>query len=225
MVLAAGVADADDSRDALAELFQRYWLPVYTFVRRSGHQTVDAQDLTQAFFARMIEKRFVQAADESRGRFRTFLLASLKNFIANEWKKASRQKRGGGAVLSLDFAIAEDRMMLEPVDSESAVKAFERDWAVELLAKVMDRLEDWYSTNLNTKAFDVLRPYLTADSSALPYAQTAEQHGMTVGQVKVSVHRMRSKYRDLLEAEIAETVETADQVQDELRQLFAALQG
>ena len=113
MVLAAGKTDTDDSRDAMTVLCQRYWLPVYTFIRRSGHQTADAQDLTQAFFARMIEKRFVKSADENRGRFRTFLLATLKNFVANEWKKSTRQKRGAGVVMSLDFSDVESRLMLE----------------------------------------------------------------------------------------------------------------
>lgn len=228
MIVAAGNEQDVSSGDALTELCQHYWKPLYAFVRRSGYQSADAQDLTQAFFERLIDKRFIQTADEGRGRFRTFLLAAMKNFMLNEWTKSTRQKRGGGAVFSLEFADAdadaEGHLVIEPTGGETPEAEFHRDWALGLMGRVIGRLEQWYSAKGNLSTFNILRPYLTADSHRLPYQGTADEHEMTVGQVKVNVHRMRGKYRQLLEDEIGGTVGNAELIQDEIRLLFRALQ-
>lgn len=224
MIVAAGDQQDVSSSDALAELCQHYWKPLYAFVRRSGYQFADAQDLTQAFFERLIEKRFIQTADENRGRFRTFLLAAMKNFIMNEWKKSTRQKRGGGAILSLEFAEAEGSLVIDPAGGETPESDFDRDWALGLMGRVIQRLEEWYAIKGDVNTFDALRPYLTLDSQRMPYQETADKQEMTVGQVKVHVHRMRGKYRKLLEEEIGSTVGSAELIQDEIRLLYRALQ-
>jgi RNA polymerase sigma-70 factor (ECF subfamily) len=224
MVVAASESQAEDNARALECLCQQYWFPLYAFVRRSGYQSSDAQDLTQAFFERMIERRFIRVADPKRGRFRTFLLASLKNFLTNEWKKSTQQKRGGGKpVLSLDFDSAEQRLSYGSPESLSADRLFDRQWALSVLDQVIQRLQQHYESAGNQQLFTIIQPYLTADSQTLPYQQTAEKHQMTVGQIKVNVHRMRNRYRELLVHEIANTVDSPECIDDEIRQLFAAL--
>ncbi|APZ92594.1 RNA polymerase sigma factor [Fuerstiella marisgermanici] len=224
MVVAAGNQHALGSEDALAQLCNQYWKPLYIFVRRSGYQPADAQDLTQGFFERLIEKRFLQAADVDRGRFRTFLLAALKNYMVNEWKKGTRLKRGGGLILSLNFDSVEDGLSIEPADGRTAEREFDREWAIGLLDRVLERVEASYSAKGNGLVFSVLRPYLTAGGDRLPYQQTADANAMTVGQVKVGVHRLRATYREILEQEIAVTVGSRELIPDEVRQLYAALQ-
>ena len=224
VVIDAGDQQSVIRQKALETLCERYWYPLYVFVRKSGHQTSDAQDLTQAFFERLIEKDVVSEADRDRGRFRTFLLTCLKNFISNEWKRSTREKRGGHIRhLSLDFAAAEQRLHDFPEDNCTAETHFNRQWAVSLLDKVVEDLRKSYSSRDDERLFEQLKCYLTADSQSLPYKQAADELGMTVGQVKVNVHRMRSRYRQLLESEIANTVCHTDEISDEIQFLFRAL--
>jgi len=224
VVLTAGRRDTARARDALARLCQTYWHPLYAYVRRVGHSPHDAQDLTQEFFARLLEKNFLAGADESRGRFRSFLLASLKHFLANEWHKAQAQKRGGGQIpLSIDFDAAETAVHFEPADTTTADKIYERRWALTLLDCVLRRLREEFVRDGKEKLFEQLKPTLTEASRSVPYAEIARRLDTTEGAVKVAVHRLRQRYREVLRAEIADTVASPGEVEDELRNLFAAL--
>jgi RNA polymerase sigma-70 factor (ECF subfamily) len=226
VVLAAGHANTTQARDSLARLCQTYWHPLYAYVRRLGHSPFDAQDLTQEFFARLLAKNSIAAADESRGRFRSFLLASLKHFLANEWDKARAEKRGGGRTpISIDPAAAETGCHFEPADPATADKIFERRWALTLLDRVLRRLREEYVTTDRENLFEQLKPTLTEASRSVRYAEIAVRLRTSEGAVKVAVHRLRQRYRDLLRAEIADTVATPGEVDEELRSLFAALAG
>ena len=226
VVMAAGTADTSRARDALARLCQTYWHPLYAYVRRLGYSPHDAQDLTQEFFARLLAKKVLAGADESRGRFRSFLLTALKHFLANEWDKARAQKRGGGVVpISIDPAAAETGCSFEPADPTTADKIFERRWAMTLLDCVLRRLRQEYVASGRENLFEQLKPTLTEASRAVRYADIAVRLGSSEGAVKVAVHRLRQRYRELLRAEIGETVSTPGEVEDELRSLFAALAG
>ena len=229
VVLAAGRgSDTSRARDALARLCQAYWHPLYAYVRRLGNSPHDAQDLTQEFFARLLAKNYLAGADESRGRFRSYLLASFKNFLANEWDKARAQKRGGGQIpIPIDVASAETscQVTVEPADPASAEKIFERRWALTLLDQVLRRLRNEYVSSGRTELFEQLKPTLTEASRSVKYAEIAARLDTTEGAVKVAVHRLRQQYRELLRAEIAETVSSPDEVDDELKNLFAALAG
>jgi RNA polymerase sigma-70 factor (ECF subfamily) len=224
VLAAADRADSTHARDALEKLCRNYWLPIYVFVRRQGHSPHDAQDLTQGFFARLLEKNFLAGVQREKGRFRSFLLASLKHFLANEWDKAAAQKRGGGQVpISIDTELGESSFGLEPADTLTAEKIYERRWALALLEQVLRRLRDEYSRDGKEKQFEQLKPTLTEASRSVPYAEIATRLGTSEGAVKVAVHRLRQRYRELLRAEIADTVATPGDVDDEIRNLFAAL--
>lgn len=224
VVLNAGRSDSSQARSALAQLCQAYWYPLYAFVRRQGYQAHDAQDLTQAFFSRMLEKHALGQVDREKGKFRSFLLASLKNFLANEWDKAQTQRRGGGQeVISLDHDAAESRYGLEPSHDWSADRIFERRWALTLLDQVLARLRDEYRAEGKSDLFDQLKASLTGEAGSAPYAATAERLGMTEGAIKVAAHRLRHRYRELVRAEIAQTVAETDDVDDELRHLLTVL--
>jgi len=226
VVLAARRADTTRARDALARLCQTYWHPLHAYVRRLGHSPHDAQDLTQEFFARLLAKNYLADADAARGRFRSFLLAALKHFLANEWEKARAQKRGGGQIpISIDPVAAETGCHFEPADPATAEKLFERRWALTLLDQVLRRLRQEYATTGRETLFEQLKPTLTEASRSVRYAEMATRLGTTEGAVKVAVHRLRQQYRELLRAEIAETVASPGEVEDELRNLFAALAG
>lgn len=226
VVLAAGRSDTTQAHVALEKLCVTYWKPIYAFVRRQGHSPHDAQDLTQAFFARLLEKKWLGDADPGRGRFRSFLLAALKHFLANEWDKARAQKRGGGKlILPLNFKSAETSIELDPADQLTAEKIYERRWALTLLDVVLARLRDEYVSDGKEKLFEQLKATLTGTSRTTPYAALGEQLGLSEGAVKVTVHRLRLRYRELLRAEIAETVASPAEVEDEIRNLFAALAG
>lgn len=224
VVLAATGGDSTRARDALQELCQTYWYPLYAFVRRLGKSPHDAEDLVQSFFGRSLEKNYFDAADQTKGRFRSFLLVALKRFLANEWDKLRTRKRGGAQPLvALDALTAEQRYALEPVDRLSADKLFERRWALTLLEKVLERLRGEQASLGRGATFDELKDCLTSKDRGTAYAELAKRLGMTEGAVKVAVHRLRGRYRELLEEEIAHTVASPDEVAEERRHLLNVL--
>ncbi|PYI85571.1 MAG: RNA polymerase subunit sigma-24 [Verrucomicrobia bacterium] len=220
----AAQTSSPQAHEALAKLCCVYWYPLYAYVRRQGYSAHDAQDLTQDFFARFLQKNFLAQVHADKGKLRSFLLAALKHFLANEWDKATAQKRGGRQTfVPIDHHTAETRYGLEPADPLSADKIFERRWALALLEHVLANLREEYSTAGKADLFEALKSSLTGERSAIGYAQLAPKLGMTEGAVKVAVHRLRQRYRESLRAEIAHTVDTPDQVEEELRYLFTAL--
>jgi len=224
VILAAGDSASTQHEPALDTLCQTYWFPLYAYLRRRGYDTHQAEDYTQGFFAGILERKGLKRADPKCGKFRSFLLASLKNFLADEWDRARAQKRGGDKkVLSLDFDAAASRYDLEPVDRLSPEKLFERSWALTVLTKAMDRLKAESAASDKQRLFDCLKVYLTAEKDAGSYRDVAGELNMTEGAVKVAVHRLRRRYRELVRDEIAQTVTTEAQVDEEIRDLFAAL--
>jgi RNA polymerase sigma factor (sigma-70 family) len=223
LVARAQDAAAPEARQALTELCTAYWYPVYAYARRRGHNHHAAQDLTQGFFARLLEKNDLAAADRTRGRFRSFLLTACQHFLANQHDHDTAKKRGGGRVhVTLDFTDADGRYSREPADSTTPERVFDRQWALGILDRVLAGLRDEYEESGRVKLFDTLKGCLTGATEA-GYAELADQLRMTVGAVKVAVHRLRQRYRDRLRAAIAETVATPEEVEDEIRDLFAAL--
>ncbi|HEX5220503.1 MAG TPA: RNA polymerase sigma factor [Verrucomicrobiae bacterium] len=224
VVLAAGRSHSTRARGALEKLCRAYWYPLYVFVRRLGHNPHDCEDLVQAFFAQCLEKNYLGAADQAKGRFRSFLLMALKRFLANEWDKARTQKRGGGAAaISLDALTAEQRYALEPAEQLSADRLFERRWAMTLLENVLAKVREEQIAAGKGAAFELLKNSLTTGERGTPYRELAERLGMSEGAVKVAVHRLRQRYRELLEAEIANTVASPKEVAEERRYLLSAL--
>ena len=223
VVLAAGGA-TPAAGEALAVLCRAYWYPLYAFVRRGGKSAPDAQDLTQEFFARLIAKEWLGEVAPERGRFRSWLLAAMKHFLAKEWRDAHREKRGGGATFEpLDTSAAEERYARAPAELATAEKLYDRRWAMDLLDRGFARLEAEFAAAGKAAHFAALKFSLTGEKVAL--REVAAQLGSSEGAVKVAVHRLRERYRELIRAEIAETVETAEQVEAELRELQAALRG
>ena len=224
MVLAAGRGDSPDSKRALASLCETYWYPLYAYVRRRGHHVPEAQDLTQEFFARLLEKESLRVADPQRGKFRSFLLASLNNFLAKEWRAARAQKRGGRRVsIPLDLQSAESRYSLEPAHELTPEKIYQRRWALTLLEGTFSKLREEFVGRGKIGLFEHLKGYLVMEKSTVPYRQLATELEMTEGAVKVAVHRLRRRCRELLREEIAQTVAQPEQVDDELRELFTAV--
>lgn len=224
VVLSVANRDTTQAHVALEHLCRIYWYPIYHFVRRQGHSTHDAQDLTQSFFARLLEKNWIAQADQSRGRFRSFLLMIVKRFLAAEWHKANAQKRAGGRrCLPLPLDTAETRYASEPTDTGTPDQAFEKQWALTLLGAVVRELRADYEQHGNGNLFAVLKPCLLGRSETQPYTELALKLGMTEGAVKVAVHRLRQRYREKLKAEIAHTVATPDEAEPELRHLFRIL--
>ena len=223
-VVAAGRSRTTSGKDSLARLCRVYWYPLYAFVRRRGHTADEAQDLTQEFFARLIEKNWVADADQSKGRFRTFLLTAMTHFLADEWDKARALKRGGGVpVLTLDAGDAQVRYAREPAETDTPERSFERGWAMTVLDEVVRRLRDEYEYAGRKQWFEALHPCLIGDRTAQPYAALASRLGVSEGTIKSAVHRLRQRYRQLLRDEIAATVDTAEAVEEELRYLAAVL--
>jgi RNA polymerase sigma factor (sigma-70 family) len=223
VVLDSGRDEPALARAALARLCQAYWYPLYSFVRRRGKSPHDAEDLTQAFFAQLLEKRGLERVDPEKGRFRTFLLASFKNFLANDWDKAHALKRGGGQkIVSLDEERAESRYRLEPTSHDTTPEHhFDRQWAMMLLERVLDDLRDECRADGNGDLFEELKATITGQPVA--HADMAARLGRSEGAIKVAVHRMRQRYRELVRTRIADTVDQRD-VEDELRRrsfLFA----
>jgi RNA polymerase sigma-70 factor (ECF subfamily) len=224
IVVAAGRPSSPQARDALSSLCEAYWYPLYAYIRRKGHSAADAQDLTQEFFTWLLEKNLPGKADRTRGRFRSFLLTSLDHFLAKHWRRAGAAKRGGGQrVLSLDLAGAEDRYTLEPAHEVTAEMIYQRRWALVLLEKTLASLRDEFARRGKLELFELFKPHLGGDETTVPYGQIAEALGKTEGAVKVAVHRLRQRCRELLRAEIAQTVSGPDEVDEELRDLFASV--
>ena len=222
MAAGGGAADSQRAHRALEHLCTAYWYPLYAFVRRQGHSPHDAQDLTQEFFARLLARNFLGDADPAKGRFRSFLLGTLKHFLSDEWDRARAQKRGGGQQpISLDAESAETRYQLEPADESSAEKIYERRWALALLDQVLKRLRDEFTRDGKEHVFDELKSALTGGK--VPYPEIAARLDMKESAVRTAIHRLRTRYRDIVRAEIAETVASPAEVDAEMQHLFAAL--
>lgn len=225
IVLDAGRDSSPTSLKALAQLCDTYWYPLYAFVRRQGHAAADAQDLTQGFFLRLLDKRDFASVDREKGRFRSFLLASLKHFLINEWNKERAAKRGGGQPkLSLEFAESESRYSLEPRHDQTPEMLFDREWALTMLDQVRSRLAAEHDDD-QLGQFEQLQVYLTGDANALSYREAGARLGMTEGAVKVAVHRLRRRFRELLREQIAHTVGSETEIDDEINALFEALRA
>jgi RNA polymerase sigma-70 factor (ECF subfamily) len=223
VVLAAGRQRSPQAARALEELCGTYWFPLYAYVRRRGHTKEDAEDLTQAFFAKLIEKNSFAGLDSERGKFRAFLLASLKHYLANEHHKAQARKRGGGAAnLSLDWESADTRFQVADTHEPSPDKVFDREWALALLGKVIERLRTECAAEGKAKWFEELKPFLMAGEPGLAHREAARLLGMEEGAVRVAVHRLRKRYRQLLRDEIANTLADPAGVEEEMRALFGA---
>ncbi len=226
VVLAAGRNDTTHAQAALENLCQTYWYPLYAYARRRGHSPEDAKDLTQAFFARLLDRNWLGAADRERGRFRTFLLTAMSRFLSDEWDKLRAQKRGGLVEhVPVQLDTAETRYGHEPVDEATPEQCYERQWALALLDAVLQRLKTEYDSEGKGTLFAILSPCLIGGSEDHPYAELAAALDTSVGALKVAVHRMRKRYRQLLRAEISQTIATPEEVDDELRHLFAVLGG
>jgi RNA polymerase sigma factor (sigma-70 family) len=224
VVLAAGGTPSPESAVALERLCGAYWYPLYAFVRRSGYSPADAEDLTQEFFARLLEHNWVARADRHKGRFRSFLLMAMKRFLAKEWDRAKALKRGGQVrFVGLQFDTAETRYSREPADTSTPEQVFEKHWAMTLLGTVLKRLREEYAGKGKGGLFKALEPCLIGRHESQPYAALAEQLGMTEAALKMAVSRLRERYRECLRDEIGQTVASAAEVDDELRHLYRVL--
>jgi len=223
-LVVAAAANPGESAKALGDLCSIYWRPVYTFVRRSGYDPDQAQDLTQGFFAVLLEKHYLRDADRSRGRFRSFLLTAVKHFLANEWDRANALKRGGGEhPISIDAVEAEAWCQHIAVKQSTPESLFERHWAESLLDQVMIKLGAEFASKGKAELFDRLKIFLTGDPADTRYEALAAELGSSAGALRIAVHRMRRSYRDLLRAEIAETVSAPEEIDGELQFLFSTL--
>jgi RNA polymerase sigma factor (sigma-70 family) len=226
VVMAAGKSDSAQAAQALEQLCRTYWYPLYAFVRRQGHAAHDAEDLTQEFFARFLAKEYFGRADPALGRFRNFLLACLKHFLSEQWRQAGRLKRGGGqTIVSWDSLMAEERYRSEPTDPLTPEKVFDRRWALTLLEQTLTRLGEEQSAAGKGEVFASLKDYLWGEGSLAGYTEVAARLGMTEGALKVAVHRLRQRYRELLREEVAHTVGAAHEIDEELRYLVSVIRG
>jgi RNA polymerase sigma-70 factor (ECF subfamily) len=226
LVAAAAQRDSPESEAALATLCRLYWYPLYAYARRRLSQPQDAQDLTQAFFARLLDKDYLQQADPQRGRFRGFLLTAFKHFLAKEQDRAHALKRGGGRTfLTLDFDRGEQRYHREPSHEATPESLFERSWALTLLDQGLTRLHEELAAVGKERLFECLKGTLSLNVPSRPYAELAVELNMTVEALKVAVHRLRRRYGELIRAEIAHTVTMPEEIEDELCELFAAVRA
>jgi len=222
LVLAAG-GEGEPAREALGSLVSDAWYPLYLYVRRRGHDAHATEDLVQGFFASLLARRDLEGLDPAKGRFRAFLLAALSNHLAGERARERALKRGGGRVsLGIDFAQADARFLAEPHSAETPERAFERAWATDLLARTLAALRDEWTRDGKGVLFDALRPQLERADDATPYRELARELGSTEGALKVSVHRLRKRWRERLLAEIAGTLADPADIEDELAALFDA---
>lgn len=225
-MLAAGRDRASAAAPALSQLCELYWPPLYSYARRRGYPVEQAQDLTQAFFVRFLEKRYVQAADPERGKFRSFLLASFKHFLANEYDREHAKKRGGGQQpIAIELETAEARYAAEPRDELTPESLFERHWAQGVLDRALARLCAECAQSGKAAMFEALGEYLIGEKQKGGYAETARMLGTSEGAIKVTVHRLRRRLRDLLRAEVGATVSEDSEIDEEIRYLIAVLSG
>jgi RNA polymerase sigma factor (sigma-70 family) len=222
VVVAAGERHRTEAKSALVSLCENYWYPLYAYLRRRGYPADQSQDLTQEFFVRVLEGRYLDRADPEKGRFRSFLLTSLKFFVADEEDRQRAQKRGGGAVVPLEFPSGEDRYRREPGHDETPERIFERRWALSVLDRVVVKLRDEFVEHGRPEHFERLKVFLLGQSDA-PYATLAREMNTSEGALKVAIHRLRKRYRDLFRQEIADTVADPAEVESELRYLAAVL--
>jgi RNA polymerase sigma factor (sigma-70 family) len=221
-VLTAGHSSVPGAQAALEKLCRTYWFPLYAFARRQGNSPEDAQDLTQDFFSRLLEKNSLAKADPERGKFRTFLLRSMKNFLVNEWKRAGRLKRGGDLeFLSIDADAAEDRYAAEASDESNPDAEFETRWAVTLIEQVLTALRQEFNEADKARLFEELKGFIWGDQSTASYAEISGHLNLSEGSVKVAVHRLRQRFRELLRAEVAHTVARPEDIDGELRHLIS----
>jgi RNA polymerase sigma factor (sigma-70 family) len=225
VVLSAQQPGSPDSGAALERLCRTYWYPLYAYARKTGQDPADAEDLTQGFFFRLLQKDYLRTAAREKGRFRTFLLTAFKAFMANEWDRSHAGKRGGfSTFIALDPELAESRFTAEPPHRVQPDVLFDRHWAVTLLDLTMARLKEEYVSSGRARLFEVLQSCLVRQEKSLPYSSIANTLNVTEPAVKMAVHRLRTRYRELLEDEIAQTVSSPDQVEEELRYLFACFE-
>ncbi len=223
VVLSAQKKDSARSANALETLCRAYWYPLYAYARRLGRTPADAEDLTQGFFARLLERDVLKSVSREKGRFRTFLLVALKRFLANEWHREHAQKRGGFApILPIDQETAESRFAAEPAHNLSPDAAFDQQWAMALLQQTMTQLEQEYVTTGRSRLFELLRSAIGREEAASSYADLGARLNLTEPAIKMAVHRLRSRYREILREQIAQTVSTPAEVEEEIRHLFAA---
>jgi len=223
LIVSAGQGSGGAAGDALAALCERYWYPIYAFTRRRGYSSPEAQDLTQEFFARLLEKRSIEQADPAEGRFRTYLLSSLQYFLADESERRLALKRGGAVHhLSLPLESGEERYQHDPRSQETPERIFERRWALALIERVLSLLRQSFEREGRAGHFDRLKPFLLGTDAA-PYAELAAQLGATEGALRLAVHRLRRRYRDLFRAEIADTVAFPEEIDGEIRYLLKVL--
>jgi RNA polymerase sigma factor (sigma-70 family) len=224
VVLTAGRDDTPRARAALEQLCRNYWRPLYAYVRRAGYSREEAEDRTQEFFARLLAHNSVSKADPERGRFRSFLLASLRHFLAHEWERNHARKRGGGAqFIPLDFDTAETACLQPTAPDDTPDRAYDRHWALALLDAVLGRLRQEYRDAGREDLFVGLKDTLSGGRAEIPYRELGARLGLSEGAVKVAAHRLRQRYRDLLREEVANTVAGPGEVEEELRELFGAL--
>ena len=222
LVVAAGDPQRKEARSALVSLCENYWYPLYAYLRRRGYPADRAEDLTQEFFIRLLEGRYLDRADPEKGRFRSFLLTSLKFFVADEEDRRRARKRGGGMVVPLEFSSGEERYQREPAHDETPERIFERRWALSMLDRVVKRLRNEFVQHGRAEHFERLKMFLLGQSDA-PYAALAREMNTSEGALKVAIHRLRKRYRDLFRQEIADTVADPAEVESELRYLAAVL--
>jgi RNA polymerase sigma-70 factor (ECF subfamily) len=224
VILHAGRRSTPQADEALEELCQTYWFPLYAFLRRKGESKEDAEDLVQGFFARLLDRNYLEGVASERGKFRAFLLASFKHYLANERDRAGRQKRGGNVPhLSLDWQAAHTRYNIEPVDQLSPDKLYDRAWAVTVLERVITRLQAESTAEGKSALFAQIKPFLMLGRGATPYAQAADKLKLTESALRVAVHRLRRRYREMLREEVAQTLAEPSQTEEEMRALIEAL--
>lgn len=224
VVLSARDRASPQSEAALEQLCRAYWCPLYAFVRRQGYSPHDAQDLTQEFLSRLVHKDYLDTVRQEKGRFRTFMMMAIKRFLSDAWDQARAQKRGGGARnLSLEAAEAEGKYQVEAVEEVTPETLYERHWALTLLDRTMSRLRREYAAAGKSAAFEELKVFLTQAKGTIPHAEVAQRLGLNEGAVRVSAHRLRKRFRELFREEIARTVSCPEDIEGEVRHLFAVL--
>jgi RNA polymerase sigma-70 factor (ECF subfamily) len=224
-VLTAGRSDTSRARPALESLCRVYWRPLYAYVRRRGFSPHDAADLTQEFFFRLLERQSLAQVDPAKGRFRSFLLAAMNHFLSDAWDKARAQKRGAARVISVDLTELETQLADPAAEEQTPEQAYERQWALALLDEVYQRLEREHQAQGKAEWFAALRPALAGSRETQPYRELGRQLRLSEGAIRVAVHRLRLRYRQVLREVIADTVTEPGEIEDEFRYLLRALAG